>query len=195
MSMLDELVDAFTVLPGVGPKSAQRMALHLLERNRSGGKELASLIELSMEKIGHCTRCQTLSENPLCQVCIDSRRDQRVVCVVENPSDVMAIEQSQSFRGGYFVLRGNLSPLDGIGPDQLGLPVLFERLANEEVEEVIIATSATVEGEATAYYLAERIADMKISVSRIAHGIPIGGELEYIDGNTLSRAIEGRYSI
>lgn len=195
MSLIDDLVDAFTILPGVGPKTAQRMALHLLERDREGGNRLATSIEEAMERVGYCQGCQTLSEKNVCDICASQGRDDSVVCIVENPSDVMAIEQSQGYRGRYFVLRGHLSPLDGVGPEEIGIPLLIDKLASSDVKEVIIATGATVEGEATAYYMAERIAKLDVTVSRIAHGIPIGGELEYIDGNTLSKALEGRYKL
>lgn len=194
-SLIEELVSALCILPGVGPKTAQRMALHVLERDRDGGLRLSKLLAEAVEKIGNCQGCQTLSEFEQCPICASSSRDTSVLCVVENPSDVIAIEQSQGHRGRYFVLLGHLSPLDGIGPDEIGIPKLLEKLQENEIKEVILATSATVEGEATAYYLSERISDMGIVVSRIAHGIPMGGELEHIDGNTLSRAMAGRYKL
>lgn len=192
MNMLEDLIKAFTVLPGVGPKSAQRMALHLLERDRQGGERLAELIQLAMQNIGHCAECQTLTEKEICDLCSAENRDNALLCVVENPSDVLAIEQSHSYRGRYFVLRNHLSPLDGIGPEEIGIPLLLEKIMAGDIREVILATGATVEGEATAFYIAERLDSQDVSVSRIAHGIPIGGELEYVDGNTLSRALEGR---
>lgn len=194
-SLIQDLIDAFCVLPGVGPKTAQRMALHILERNRDGGQQLSDVLRQAIEQVGNCRLCQTLSESELCEICASPIRDPHTLCVVENPSDVMAIEQSQGHKGRYFVLLGHLSPLDGIGPEEIGIPLLLDRLSEGEIKEVILATSATVEGEATAFYLAERISALDIAVSRIAHGIPMGGELEHIDGNTLSRAMAGRYQL
>lgn len=190
--LLKDLVDAMRCLPGVGPKSAQRMAFHLLERDREGGKRLASAISEALEKVGHCKKCRTFSETEICQTCANPARDQRLLCVVESPADMLALEQATGYRGLYFVLMGHLSPLDGIGPDELGLGLLGQRFANEPVEELIIATNPTVEGEATAHFISNIAAKHKISVSRIAHGVPLGGELEYVDSGTLSRAFEGR---
>lgn len=192
--LVQQLVQALCCLPGVGPKSAQRMALHILERNRAAGSELSTALAEAVERVGHCQRCRTLTEEPLCAICSSTARDDALICVVENPMDVMAIEQSGEYRGRYFVLLGHLSPLDGIGPDDIGIPVLLEAVANSEVEEVILATSTTVEGEATAYYLAEHLAVHGVRVSRIAHGVPMGGELEYVDGGTIARALAGRGS-
>jgi len=188
---LGRLIDSLRILPGVGPKSAQRMAFYLLEHNRSGALALAEAIRDAIEHIGHCQRCRMLSETELCQYCRSDRRDQELICVVETPADVMAIENAGFYQGRYFVLMGHLSPLDGIGPDELGLPLLAEQLSTD-VREVIIATNPTVEGEATAHYIAELAQARGITATRIAHGIPVGGELEYADGSTLSRAFSGR---
>lgn len=190
--LIDQLVEAFRCLPGVGPKSAQRMALYLLERNPAGGRKLSESLLQAIEKVGRCERCRTLTENQLCNICASPGRNQRLCCVVESPADVYAIEQTGTYRGLYFVLMGHLSPIDGIGPDQLGIDRLLDNIAGNEIDEVIIACNPTVGGEATAYFIAEQLRGRKILVSRIAHGIPIGGELEYIDGGTLSHAFNGR---
>ncbi len=190
--LIDALVQALRVLPGVGPKSAQRMAYHLLERNREGGRALGRVLGEAMERVGHCRRCRTLSETELCPLCASGTREQAVLCVVETPSDVHAIEQATDYRGLYFVLGGHLSPLDGIGPRDLGIEDLEKRLAADGISEVILATNPTVEGDATAHFIAELAARHGIAASRIAHGVPIGGELEYVDGGTLSHAFSGR---
>ncbi|MBT8140431.1 MAG: recombination mediator RecR [Gammaproteobacteria bacterium] len=190
--LVQNLVQSLCCLPGVGPKSAQRMALHILERNREAGAQLALSITEAVERVGHCQRCRTLTEETLCSICRSKAREDALLCVVENPMDVMAIEQSGEYRGRYFVLLGHLSPLDGIGPDEIGIPILLDTISNSEVQEVILATSTTVEGEATAYYLAEHLAPLGVNVSRIAHGVPLGGELEYVDGGTIARAFAGR---
>jgi recombination protein RecR len=191
-TLIDELIDAFRCLPGVGPKSAQRMAFHLLERDRERGRKLAQTMAEAMDRIGHCSRCRTLSEATLCALCSDARRNPRVLCVVESPTDMAAVAASSVFDGYFFVLMGQLSPLDGIGPEQLGLSRLTERLSDGEVEELILATGATVEGQATAHYISEMVAGLPVRVTRIAQGVPLGGELEYVDGNTLAHAITGR---
>jgi len=193
--LLFTLIDAFCCLPGVGPKSAQRMAFHVLERNRSGGQHLAQTLAEAVEKIGHCKRCRTLSENDICHQCSNIKRNDDLLCVVETPAELMAIEQAIDYRGRYFVLGGRLSPLDGIGPKEIGLDLLELRLDEGMVQEVILATNPTVEGEATAYYIAEMARTRNILASRIAHGVPLGGELEYVDGGTLSHAFLGRTSI
>jgi len=193
--LLQQLIDALKCLPGVGPKSAQRMAFHLLERDRAGAKTLAEALLVSIDKIGNCTQCRTLSETELCDICASSSRDDSLLCVVENPSDVLAIEHIAEYRGKYFVLMGHLSPLDGIGPDELGLDRLEARLASGEVKELILATNPTVEGETTAHYLSEMAADHGVTASRIAHGVPLGGELEYIDAGTLAHAFSGRQRV
>jgi recombination protein RecR len=190
--LLEQLIEALRVLPGVGAKSAQRMAFHLLERNRPGALLLADKLRIAMDKIGHCERCRTFSETPLCGICSDTRRDASLLCIVESPADVLALEQVSGFRGVYFVLMGHLSPLDGIGPAELGLDKLKLRLQNETISEVILATNPTVEGEATAFYIAEMARQLNIRISRIAHGVPLGGELEFVDGGTLSHAFHER---
>ena len=190
--LIHQLITALRCLPGVGPKSAQRMVFHLLERDRAGGRELSRVLAEVMVKIGHCKRCRILSEDALCGLCANPARDQSLLCVVETPADVLAIEQAGGFRGLYFVLAGHLSPLDSIGPQQLGIELFHARLSGEPIEEVILATNPTVEGEATAHYFSEVVKKYQIRVSRIAHGVPFGGELEYIDGGTLSRALLDR---
>jgi len=189
---LSRLIEALRCLPGVGPKSAQRMAFHLLERERDGAREIAASIAAANEKLGHCRRCRMFAEGDLCPVCAASGRDRSLLCVVESPADVVAIEQSGSYRGSYFVLMGHLSPLDGIGPEQIGIDSLERLLAEGEVREVILATNPTVEGEATAHFLAEVATRRGVRASRIAHGVPVGGELEYVDGGTLTHALAGR---
>jgi len=188
---LDKLIAGLRALPGVGPKSAQRLAFHLLERDREGALALAEALQAAVENIGHCRICRLFSEMELCPLCQSDRRDHGIICVVETPADVLAIESGGFYRGRYFVLMGRLSPLDGIGPKQLGLQLLAEQL-NEQVSELIIATNPTVEGEATAHYLAELANEHGVKASRIAHGVPVGGELEYVDGGTLSHAFRGR---
>jgi len=190
--LLDELMEAMRCLPGVGPKSAQRMAFYLLERDREGGKRLAASINNALENIGHCKKCRTFSETEICQTCLNPTRDSRLLCIVEGPADMLAIDQATGYRGLYFVLMGHLSPLDGIGPAEIGLDLLAQRFADEPIEELIIATNPTVEGEATAHFISNMAHKHNISVSRIAHGVPLGGELEYVDSGTLSRAFEGR---
>ncbi len=189
---LDALIAALTCLPGVGRKSAQRMGLHLLERDRDGARRLAGAIDDALERVGHCERCRNFSDQPLCPVCVDDDRDQATICVVETPADVLAVESSGAYRGRYFVLLGRLSPLDGLGPDELGLEALESQLARGGVDEIILATSATVEGDITAQYIADFAGRHAIRSSRLARGIPLGGELEFVDSGTLSRALDGR---
>lgn len=189
---MEKLIDALRCLPGVGPKSAQRMTLHLLERDREGADVLAVALSDAIEKIGHCSRCRNFTELEVCEICGDPKRDQSVVCVVETPADVLAVEGSSSFRGRYFVLMGHLSPIDGVGPENIGLDRLHKLVMNEGIEEVILATNPTVEGEATAYYITDLLQPGGVKVSRIAHGVPLGGELEYVDGSTLAHAFSGR---
>lgn len=191
-SLLGQLVEALRCLPGVGPKSAQRMAFHLLERNRDGALHLSAILEAAMERIGRCTICRDLTENEICNICANDQRNASLLCIVESPSDVMAIEQATGYRGRYFVLMGRLSPLDGIGPAELGLDELAQRLQNEPPDEIIIATNPTVEGEATAYYLQRMAQKQGIAVSRIAHGVPLGGELEFTDQSTIAHAFSSR---
>jgi recombination protein RecR len=192
---LIQLIDALRCMPGVGRKSAQRIAFHLLERNRDGASSLSSALANAVSEIGHCSRCRMFTEHELCSICSASGRDEALLCVVESPADVMAVEDATGFRGLYFVLMGHLSPLDGIGPDELNLGVLENRLKSDAVKELIIATNPTVEGDATAHYLADMANRAGVQASRIAHGVPLGGELEYVDGGTLSHAFYGRISI
>ena len=190
--LIRRLMDALRCLPGVGNKTAQRMAYHLLERDREGGRRLAQALLKAMDEVGKCRDCRTLCESDLCPLCASATRDSSLLCVVETPVDIDAIEQATDFRGRYFVLMGHLSPLDGIGPQQLGLDQLSERFAGSELKEVILATNPTIEGEATAQYISELAREQGIRTTRIAHGVPVGGELEYIDSGTLSHAFSGR---
>lgn len=192
---IEALIDALRCLPGVGPKSAQRMTLHLLERDRDGAALLSAALSTALERVGRCRRCRNFTELEECELCSDTRRDQSLLCIVETPGDVMALEHSGGYRGLYHVLMGHLSPIDGIGPEEIGLDRLEQRFADEAVEEVILATNPTVEGEATAFYIAERGRAAGLRVSRIAHGVPLGGELEYIDGTTLAHALSGRTAV
>lgn len=189
---LMRLIDALRRLPGIGPKSAQRMAFHLLDRDREGAAFLASSLTAALENIGRCPRCRMFSEDDRCLYCTETRAAQGQICVVETPADLIAIESNTSYRGRYFLLMGRLSPLDGIGPEQLGLDTLAAQLSEDGVSELIIATNPSVEGEATAYYLTEMARARKIKVTRIAHGVPMGGELEYVDASTLAHALSGR---
>ena len=191
--LVTELINALTILPGVGKKSAQRMALYLFDRNKDGASILANTLNLAVENIQRCSSCRMLTSNDLCKVCLDSSRDAKSICVVESPSDVLAIESTGGFRGKYFVLLGRLSPIDGIGPEDLGIDDLLKIIIKNEIKEVILATSSTVEGDATAIFIKDHVKSAK--VSRISYGIPIGGELEYVDGTTIARAIEGRVEI
>jgi len=193
--LLDQLIDALRVLPGVGSKSAQRMAYHLLERQREGGRRLSALLAQAMEQIRHCARCRDFSETEICASCANTARDTQLLCVVETPADRLAMEQATGFRGLYFVLQGRLSPLDGIGPRELGLDLLAQRLEEGDVRELIVATNPTVEGEATAHYLAQLARARGVHPSRLAHGVPLGGELEYVDRGTLSHAFGSRSEI
>jgi recombination protein RecR len=195
--LIQQLIDAFRRLPGVGSKTAQRMVLHFLERDRDGGRQLAAALTAAMDGIGQCRMCRTLAETELCPICAHQGRDHATLCIVETPADVYAIEQTAVYRGLYFVLMGHLSPIDGIGPQQLGISELVQRVSDNPVSEVILATNPTVEGEATAWYVAEQLktpalAARGLKVSRIAHGVPMGGELEYIDGSTLMHSLSGR---
>ncbi|MCZ2722280.1 recombination mediator RecR [Marinomonas sp. 15G1-11] len=190
--LIDELIESLRCLPGVGPKSAQKMALYLLEREHKGADRLAGALRSALDKVGRCSSCRTLTEEPECSICRSEKRNNGVMCIVETPADVIAIESSGCFSGRYFVLMGHLSPIDGIGPDELGLDKLKNIVEYNNITEVIIATNSTVEGEATSYFIAELLKDLHIDVSRIAHGVPMGGELEYVDGNTLALALDGR---
>jgi recombination protein RecR len=193
--LIGQLIESLRCLPGVGPKSAQRMAFQLLEHNREGGRQLAAALTQAMERVGNCSDCRTLSEDPVCSLCASERRDRSQLCIVETPADVQALEQATGYQGLYFVLMGHLSPLDGIGPEALGLDMLEARLASGEVQELILATNPTVEGEATAHFISEMARAHAIRATRIAHGVPMGGELEYIDGGTLSHAFAGRLDV
>ena len=193
-SLLEQLIEALRVMPGIGRKSAQRIAHQLLQRNRDGAKHLSRLLADAMEKIGHCQRCRTYTENKLCYLCENTRRDDSTICVVENPSDVDSIEEA-NYRGRYFVLLGHLSPLDGIGPDDIGLNEFQKLLDSEDLKEVILATSTTVEGEATAHFISEMVKAHGKQVTRIAHGVPMGGELEYVNSLTIAHALDGRKAI
>lgn len=192
---IEQLIEALRCLPGVGPKSAQRMTFHLLERNRDGGDRLANALSQALQQVHHCERCRILSETDLCSRCSDEQRRKDQLCIVEMPSDVLAIEQATHYKGQYFVLSGHLSPLDGIGPEALGIPQLIDLFEQGTIQEVILATNPTVEGEATAHYVSQLAHQREIPVSRLAHGIPLGGELEYVDSGTLSHAFVGRESI
>ena len=189
---LQQLLSALRCLPGVGPKSAQRIAFHLLDKDRDGAATLVNSLQGAIDGIGLCERCRMFAEAPLCPICADPKRDATTLCVVETPADVVAIDESGGYRGHYFVLMGRLSPLDGIGPDALGVALLEQQLDRGDVQELILATSATVEGEATAAYLGSIAARKGVKATRIAHGVPMGGELEYIDSGTLSLAISAR---
>lgn len=193
--LLGQLIQTLCCLPGVGPKTAQRMSFHLLQRDRYGAKILAETLIEALDKIGHCQVCRTLTEQSICQICVDKGRDSAVVCIVESPADVWIIDQATVFNGHYFVLHGRLSPLDGIGPDELGLDVLEQRMEEGLIKELILATNSTVEGEATAYFIGELARKHQVQASRIAHGVPMGGELEFIDSGTLAHAFNGRKTL
>ncbi|MDQ8953824.1 recombination mediator RecR [Acinetobacter rudis] len=191
----DQLVQALRILPSVGPKSAQRMALHLIMKNREGANALSVALSEATSYIHQCQICNSLTEDEVCDICLSTERDAELLCVVESPADVLAIEQSGSFRGKYHVLGGHLSPLDGIGPEEIGIPYLVQRLTDQHIKEVILATNATVEGQATAHYLLEVTKHLALQMTRIAQGVPQGGELEYVDSHTLSQAVHNRLSM
>ena len=190
--LIKKLIDAFTCLPGVGPKSAQRMAYHLLERNREGGEHLSDSLSKAMQGVKHCQRCRDFTEDELCGICLSQSRDNNLLCIVESPADVYAIESTGGYKGKYFILMGHLSPLDGVAPSDLGLDSLKSLVDQEQPQEIILATNSTVEGEATAHFIAEMFNKSNISISRIASGVPLGGELEYLDGGTLMHSFSGR---
>lgn len=194
-SSLDELIHSLSCLPGVGRKSAQRMALHLLERDQAGARRIADALNGALASVRHCQRCRNFCDSEICEICSDAERDQGAICVVEAPADVIAVELSGAFSGRYFVLMGKLSPLDGYGPDEIGLEQLEQQLGDGKVRELILATSATVEGDITAQYIADIAAGHDVASSRLARGIPLGGELEFVDSGTLSRALQGRQQI
>jgi recombination protein RecR len=193
--LLGQLTQTLCCLPGVGPKTAQRMSFHLLQRDRNGAKILAETLIEALEKIGHCQKCRTLTEQQICQICADESRDGSLVCIVESPADVWIIDQATVFNGHYFVLHGRLSPLDGIGPDELGLDLLEQRMSSGEIKELILATNSTVEGEATSYFIGELARKNQVQATRIAQGVPMGGELEFIDSGTLAHAFNGRKTL
>lgn len=193
--LIRRLIDALRGLPGVGPKTAQRMALHLLERDRDVARYLATSLLEAMDGVGYCSQCRTLSETEICTICSDPRRDASLLCVLQSPADVWAVEQAGGFHGRYFVLKGQLSPIDGLGPEEIGIPLLLAAVEHSQVAEVILATNPTVEGEATAHFIAGLLKPRGVKVSRIAHGVPLGGELEFIDGGTLAHALAGRTPI
>lgn len=190
--LVGELIEALRCLPGVGPKSAQRMAFHILQRDRDGGSRLARMLAEAVAKVGECRQCRILTEQAICSICTSSKRDRSSLCIVENPADVFALDQATDYSGLYFVLKGRLSPLDGIGPAELGLDDLERRFREGEVRQIILATNSTVEGEATSQFIAGMAHKSAIHVSRIAYGVPVGGELEYVDSGTLSHAFAGR---
>ena len=192
MGLIDELISSLQVLPGVGPKSAQRIALQVLQRDQKGGQRLSNALREAIEKVGRCQRCRNLTELEICQICTDGRRDRSLLCVVESPADVLAIDFAGGFKGTYFVLNGRLSPIEGIGPKELEIDRLETLVGSESLKEVVIATNPTMEGEATATYIAGILQDKVGLISRIAHGVPLGGEIEYTDGGTLSHAIARR---
>lgn len=193
--LIVQLIESLRCLPGVGPKSAQRMAMHILEHDRLRGQQLANALSTAVDAVGHCQSCRMLTEDDTCEICNSAKREESLLCIVEQPSDVLAVEASGTYRGKYFVLMGHLSPIDGIGPDELGLNQLQNKVAEHRVEEVIIATNPTVEGEATAYYIAEQLKSTGIKVSRIAHGVPLGGDLDLVDMGTLAHAFKGRTAL
>ena len=194
-SSLEELIDALRCLPGVGPKSAQRMAYHLLQRDHEGAARLAGGLSHALERIRHCERCNTFTEEQVCELCRSPRRDTRQLCVVETPADMLMMEQAECYQGLYFVLMGRLSPLDGVGPKDIHLDRLIKRADDAIVREVIVATNFTMEGEATAHYIAELLLARNLKVSRIARGLPVGGELEHVDSGTLAQAVIERRAL
>ncbi|WP_372747941.1 recombination mediator RecR [Litorivivens sp.] len=190
--IIEELIEALRILQGVGRKSAQRMAFNLLQHKREGAVHLAEVLNKAVSKIGHCRGCRSLSEHELCSICRSEKRDKTVICVVESPADVIAFEQAGGYNGQYFVLMGHLSPIDGIGPEDIGIDRLVDRARELDIQELILATNPTIEGEATAFYITEQLREQGVKVSRIAHGVPLGGELEYVDSGTLAHALSGR---
>ncbi len=190
--LLGQLIQNFCCLPGIGPKSAQRITFYMLQRDRNGAKLLAETLLKALDQIGHCEQCRTLTDQTLCEICTDNSRNAKILCIVESPADAWIIDQATAFKGTYFILHGRLSPLDGLGPNELGLNLLEQRLASGSIEELILATNSTVEGEATAYFISEIAKKHHVQASRLAHGVPMGGELEFIDSSTLSHAFKGR---
>jgi len=194
--LVDGLIESIQCLPGVGPKSAQRMVLHLLEREREGGKILSEALRLALDSVGQCQNCRIFSEDNLCSICKNEKRDKKVICVVESVADVFAIEQSNQFRGRYFILHGHLSPIDDIGPEQLGLNQLFLLVRSGEISEMILATNSTLEGEATAHFIYDALKDVEnLDLTKLAQVVPLGGELEYVDRGTIMHAFSGRVNL
>jgi recombination protein RecR len=189
------LINALCCLPGVGPKSAQRMAFYLLNNQRERGINLATCLQAAMQTLGHCRQCNNHTSLDLCHLCTSTSRDQRTLCVVESPSDINAIEQSQAYQGRYFVLMGKISPMDGIGPDQIKLPKLESIILSENIQEVILALSPSIEGQTTNYFICERLRDKPVRITQLAHGIPSSGELEYLDGHTIGHALRNRINL
>ena len=194
--LVDSLIEAFQCLPGVGPKSAQRMVLHLLERNKNAGLILANTLSNALESVDKCSNCRIFTEDEICQICSNEKRNKKQICVVESVSDVFAIEMSNQFTGQYFILHGHLSPIDDIGPDELGLEKLFARVKEERIEEIILATNSTLEGETTSHFIYDKIKTIEnLKVTKLARGVPLGGELEYVDRGTIMHAFSGRQNI
>ena len=194
--LVDSLIEAFQCLPGVGPKSAQRMVLHLLERNKNAGLILANTLSNALESVGKCSNCRIFTEDEICQICSNEKRNKKQICVVESVSDVFAIEMSNQFTGQYFILHGHLSPIDDIGPEELGLEKLFTRVREEGIEEIILATNSTLEGETTSHFIYDKIKTIEnLKVTKLARGVPLGGELEYVDRGTIMHAFSGRQNL
>ncbi len=193
---VDDLIESFQCLPGVGPKSARRMVLHLLERDRDAGKSLSETLLKTLETVGQCNNCRMFSENEICSICTDAKRDSKTICLVESVSDVFAIEDSHQYRGRYFILHGHLSPIENMGPEDLGLDQFFNLVKNNQVGEIILATNSTLEGEATAHFVYDNLKEIEpLIITRLARGVPLGGELEYVDGGTIKHALSGRISL
>ena len=194
--LVDSLIEAFQCLPGVGPKSAQRMVLHLLERNKNAGLILANTLSNALESVDKCSNCRIFTEDEICQICSNEKRNKKQICVVESVSDVFAIEMSNQFTGQYFILHGHLSPIDDIGPEELGLEKLFTRVREEGIEEIILATNSTLEGETTSHFIYDKIKTIEnLKVTKLARGVPLGGELEYVDRGTIMHAFSGRQNL
>ncbi len=194
--LVDNLIESFQCLPGVGPKSARRMVMHLLERDRDAGKLLSKSLLLTLESVGHCSQCRIFSEKEICSICSNKKRDANTICLVETVSDVFAIEESNQYLGKYFILHGCLSPIDNIGPNEIGLDQLFQLVKDNHIHEIILATNSTLEGEATAHFVYDSLKEMKsLKITRLARGVPLGGELEYVDGGTIMHALSGRVNL
>ena len=195
-TFVDDLIESFQCLPGIGPKSARRMVLYLLEKDRDAGKSLSKTLLLTLENVGQCNNCRMFSENEICSICTDAKRDSKTICLVESVSDVFAIEDSHQYRGKYFILHGYLSPIENMGPEELGLDQFFNWVSNNQVNEIILATNSTLEGEATAHFVYDNLKEIEpLIITRLARGVPLGGELEYVDGGTIKHALSGRVSL